>query len=82
MVEHQLSVRQTEALIKALQKGEKPPKEPDGRPDLALYLGEGKYIHSTARNGSDGVVINSLNPGDPDYREDLDKGMTAAGSIF
>ena len=26
----------TEALIKALQKGEKPPKEPDGRPDLAL----------------------------------------------
>ena len=29
-----------QALIKALQKGEKPPKEPDGRPDLALYLGE------------------------------------------
>ena len=40
VVEHQLSVRQTEALIKALQKGEKPPKEPDDRPDLALYLGE------------------------------------------
>ena len=40
VLEHQLSVRQTEALIKALQKGEKPPKEPDGRPDLALYLGE------------------------------------------
>ena len=40
VVEHQLSVRQTEALIKALQKGEKSPKEPDGRPDLALYLGE------------------------------------------
>ena len=39
VVEHQLSVRQTEALIKALQKGEKPPKEPE-RPDLALYLGE------------------------------------------
>ena len=39
MVEHQLSVRQTEALIKALQKGEKPPKEPE-RLDLALYLGE------------------------------------------
>ena len=38
-MEHQLSVRQTEALIKALQKGEKPPKEPE-RPDLALYLGE------------------------------------------
>ena len=39
VMEHQLSVRQTEALIKALQKGEKPPKEPE-RPDLALYLGE------------------------------------------
>ncbi|NCB64016.1 MAG: peptidase [Clostridia bacterium] len=49
---------------------------------VAMYLGDGKYIHSTARNGSDGVVINSLNPGDADYREDLDKGMTAVGSIF
>ena len=39
VMEHQLSVRQTEALIKALQKGERPPKEPE-RPDLALYLGE------------------------------------------
>ena len=39
VLEHQLSVRQTEALIKALQKGERPPKEPE-RPDLALYLGE------------------------------------------
>ena len=35
VMEHQLSVRQTEALIKALQKGENPPKEPE-RPDLAL----------------------------------------------
>lgn len=49
---------------------------------VAMYLGEGKYVHSTAKNGSDGVVINSLNPSDPDYREDLDKGMTAVGSIF
>lgn len=49
---------------------------------VAMYLGDGKYIHSTAKNGSDGVVINSLNPADPDYREDLDKGMTAVGSLF
>ena len=49
---------------------------------VALYLGDGRYIHSTAKNGSDGVVINSLDPAHPDYREDLDKGMTAAGSIF
>ncbi|MEG0321786.1 MAG: NlpC/P60 family protein, partial [Oscillospiraceae bacterium] len=31
---------------------------------VAMYLGNGKYIHSTAKNGSDGVVINSLNPED------------------
>ena len=49
---------------------------------VAMYLGEGKYLHSTAKNGSDGVVINSLNPGDPDYRADLDQGMTAVGTIF
>ena len=49
---------------------------------VAMYLGEGRYIHSTGKNGSDGVVINSLDPAAPDYREDLDKGMTAVGSIF
>ncbi len=49
---------------------------------VALYLGDGRYIHSTAKNGSDGVVINSLNPEDPDYREDLDKGMKQVGTIF
>ena len=49
---------------------------------VSMYLGEGKYIHSTGKSGSDGVVINSLNPADPDYREDLDKDMTAVGSIF
>lgn len=49
---------------------------------VALYLGGGRYIHSTAKNGSDGVVTNSLDPQDPDYREDLDKGMTAVGTIF
>ena len=49
---------------------------------IALYLGDGKYIHSTGKAGSDGVCINSLNPGDPDYREDLDKSMIAAGTYF
>lgn len=49
---------------------------------VAVYLGGGRYVHSTARRGSDGVVVNSLDPGAPDYREDLDKGMTAVGSIF
>ena len=43
VVAEQLSVRQTEALIKALQKEKKDkPKEPDPSPapDLSLYLGE------------------------------------------
>ena len=39
VVEGQLSVRQTEALIKALQK-EKAEKPKDQGPDLSLYLGE------------------------------------------
>ena len=39
VVEGQLSVRQTEALIKALQKEKKDPPKPQG-PDLSLYLGE------------------------------------------
>lgn len=49
---------------------------------VAMYLGEGKYIHSTGKAGSDGVVINSLNPADPDYRPDLPEKMTGAGSYF
>ncbi len=49
---------------------------------VAVYLGEGRYVHSTGKNGSDGVVLNSLNPADPDYREDLDKSMDACGTIF
>lgn len=49
---------------------------------VAMYMGEGKYLHSTGRAGSDGFTINSLNPADPAYREDLDKGMTAVGTYF
>ena len=47
-----------------------------------MYLGQGRYCHSTAKAGSDGVVINSFNPDDPDYREDLHHSMTMAGSYF
>lgn len=49
---------------------------------VAMYLGEERFIHSTAREGSDGVVLNSLDPAAPDYRGDLDRSMTAVGSIF
>lgn len=49
---------------------------------IAMYLGNGRYIHSTGRAGSDGVVINSLNPKDADYREDLASAIKQIGSIF
>ncbi len=49
---------------------------------VAMYIGNDKYVHSTGKNGSDGVVINSLNPFDEDYREDLLKNLKAVGSIF
>ncbi len=48
---------------------------------VALYIGGGKYIHSTGKVGSDGVDINSLNPADPDYREDLTRKIEHIGSF-
>ena len=49
---------------------------------IALYLGEGRYIHSTGAARSGGVVLNSLDPADPLYREDLVKSQYAVGSLF
>ena len=49
---------------------------------IAMYLGNGDFIHSTGKVGSGGVVINSLNPESPVYREDLVKSLYAVGSIF
>lgn len=49
---------------------------------VAICLGEGKFIHSTGYEKSFGCVINSLNPEDEDYREDLASTVTAVGSIF
>ena len=49
---------------------------------IAMVLGDGKYIHSTGKVGSGGVVINSLNPVDVDYRQDLADSLYAVGSIF
>jgi len=48
----------------------------------ALYLGGEEYIHATARTGSDGVVVNSLDPSAPHYRADLAESITAVGSLF
>ncbi|MCI8299827.1 MAG: C40 family peptidase [Lachnospiraceae bacterium] len=49
---------------------------------VALYLGEGQYIHATGNMKSFGCVVNSLDPKAPDYRADLADSLYAAGSIF
>ena len=49
---------------------------------VALYLGDGRYLHSTGKAGDDGFTYNSLNPDHDDYRADLVERITAVGSIF
>ena len=49
---------------------------------IAMYLGDDRYIHSTGKNGSDGVVINSLNPAHGDFRQDLWEKLESVGSLF
>ncbi len=49
---------------------------------VAMYLGDGRYCHATARAGDDGFAINSLDPDAPDYRADLKEKITQVGSIF
>lgn len=49
---------------------------------IGMYMGNGKYIHSTGKIGSGGVVVNSFNPSDSDYRADLVESLYAVGSIF
>lgn len=49
---------------------------------VAMYLGDGKFIHATAYKENAGVCINSLNPTDSDYRENLAASITGYGSVF
>lgn len=49
---------------------------------VAMYLGNGKYLHSTGNERSFGCVINSLRREDADYRQDLAAKLLGAGSIF
>ena len=49
---------------------------------MALYIGELRYIHATGRAGDDRVVIASLDPKDPAYREDLAETILTAGTVF
>ena len=49
---------------------------------VAMYIGDGRYCHSTGKSGDDGFTFNSLDPNAPDYREDLHKKITQVGSYF
>ena len=49
---------------------------------VAMYTGDGEYIHATGHGESAGVVMNSLEPDSPIYREDLAKSIEKVGSIF
>ncbi len=48
---------------------------------IALYLGNGEYIHSTARDGA-GVTINSMKKSSVGYRADLENSYLYAGTVF
>lgn len=47
---------------------------------IALYLGGGRYIHASGRDGR--VALASLRPNDLDYRKDLAESFLCAGSVF
>lgn len=49
---------------------------------VALFMGDGKYIHSTGDIRTFGCTVNSLDPKDPDYRADLAGCLKGVGSIF
>lgn len=49
---------------------------------VAMYMGDGMYIHATAFEQTPCVTINSLKPGDALYRDDLARQITGCGSIF
>ncbi|MEF9969658.1 MAG: NlpC/P60 family protein [Ruthenibacterium sp.] len=49
---------------------------------VAMYLGDEKFVHSTAYPAASGVCIASLCSADSDYRADLKASLYAVGSIF
>jgi len=46
---------------------------------VMICLGEGKYVHATGREGY--VIVNSLDPMDSAYREDIDRNCREAGTL-
>ena len=49
---------------------------------VALSLGGERFIHATGFAGTPRVLVNSLSPEEPDFREDLCEKVTMCGSIF
>jgi len=49
---------------------------------VAMYVGDGQYVHATGHAGDDGVVLNSLHEDHPRFRKDLKNSITAVGSVF
>ena len=49
---------------------------------VAMYIGNGRYCHSTGKVGDNGFAVNSLIPSDADYREDLREKLTQVGTYF
>lgn len=49
---------------------------------VTIYMGDGRYIHSTAHIGDGCVTVNSLDPAGERYRKDLEGKITGYGSIF
>ena len=47
---------------------------------VGIYIEKSQFIHSSYKNN--GVHINSLNPQDENYNEELSKSITCIGSIF
>lgn len=76
----------------SIEKGypiQKIPKEALKKGDLiffpghvAVYLGDGRYIHATGYTKTPYVTINSLRRGEADCREDLVDKITECGSVF
>lgn len=49
---------------------------------IGMYIGNDHFIHSTGYSRDFGVAVNSLNPKDDDYRDDLAHAILHVGSLF